>query len=162
MLKFAFWNIRGFNSKIIGKKLISNDFLSEIQGHDIIGLAETHIHTAVIDDLAIPGYVLIQYINCERNPKSHTAPGGIALFCKEDISKFIIPLKSENEDVIWTKIKKNVTGLDREIYLGTLYFSPSGNKESAQKKYQALAEDISTFQPKGYVIHIRGLQCPYE
>ena len=151
-LNFAFWNIRGFNSKIIGKKVISQDFLREIQDYDIIGLAETHVYTAVINDLAIPGYKLINYINCERNPKSHTSPGGLALFCKEKISKYIIPLKSDNKDVIWTKIKKDVTGQDKEIYLGTLYFSPSGNKESVQKKYQALAEDISNFQTRGYVI----------
>ena len=45
-----------------------------------------------------------------------------------------------------------MTGQEKEIYLGTLYFSPSGNKESIQKKYQALAEDISNFQTRGYVI----------
>ena len=84
--------------------MISKDFLREIQDYDIIGLAETHVYTAVINDFAIPGYELINYINCERNPKSHTSPGGLALFCKEKISKYIIPLKSDNKDVIWTKI----------------------------------------------------------
>ena len=44
-LKFAFWNIRGFRSRIIGNKFISNDFLREIDGYDIVGLAETHIHS---------------------------------------------------------------------------------------------------------------------
>ena len=151
-LKFSFWNIRGFQSKILGKKFICKDFSDQIQDHDIIGLAETHIHTAVVDELAIPGYELVKYINCERNPKSHTAPGGLALFCKENVYKYIIPMKSNNRDIIWVKIKKDLTGLDRELFLGTLYFSPSGKKECAQKKYQALAEDISKFQPKGYII----------
>ena len=85
-INYAFWNIGGFKSKIIGNKLVSKDFLNEIQGNDFIGLAETHIHSAVLGDLAIPGYVLLKYINRKRNPKSHTAPGGLALFCKESVS----------------------------------------------------------------------------
>ena len=91
-------------------------------------------------------------LNSLENPKSHTAPGGLALFCKENVYKHIIPVKSENTDVIWIKIKKDLTGLDREVFLGTLYFSPSGNKDCVQKKYQALAEDISKFQPKGHIV----------
>ena len=88
--KCAFWNIRGYNSRVIGKKLKSEDFLKSMEGYDVIGLAETHIHSGVIDDLAIPGYILIDYINRECNRKSNTAPGGIALFCKESISKQFI------------------------------------------------------------------------
>ena len=106
LIKFACWNIRGYNSKIIGKKFLSEDFLKEIRGSDIIGLIETHIHNSVLDDLAIPGYTLISYLNGKCNPKSHTAPGGLALFCKESFSKYIVPVSSDNEDVIWIKIKK--------------------------------------------------------
>ena len=151
-LKYAFWNIRGYNSRVIGKKLSSRDFLKEIEGYDVIGLAETHIHSSILEDLSIPGYILLDYINRERNPKSNTAPGGIAFFCKENISKQFISIKRENPDVLWVKIKKDFVGLNKDIYIGTVYLSPSGNKESILEKYHSLTEDISYFQGKGYII----------
>ena len=151
-LKFAFWNIRGYNSRVIGKKISSEDFLKEIEGYDVIGLAETHIHSCIMEDLSIPGYILIDYINRECNKKSNTAPGGIALFCKENISKHFIPTKRENKNVLWVKIKKEFIGWNKDIYIGTVYLSPTGNKENVLDKYHALTEDISHFQGKGYII----------
>ena len=151
-LKFGFWNIRGFKSRTIGNKLISKDFLREINGYDIVGLAETHIHSYVLDDLHIPGFVRLQYINRQYNPKSKTAPGGLAVFCKEDIKEYVNPVKSKNENILWVNIKKEFTGLGKDIYLGTLYFTPSGNKESVQKIYQSLEENILCFQRKGLII----------
>ena len=61
-------------------------------------------------------------------------------------------MNSDNENVIWVKIKKDLTNLDREIYLGTLYHTPSGKKEDIRTKYIKLAEDISSFQQNSYVI----------
>ena len=151
-LKYAFWNIRGYNSRIIGKKLSSRDFLKNIEGYDVIGLAETHIYSSILEDLSIPGYSLVNYINRERNPKSNTASGGIALFCKDSFSKHFIPQRRENRDVLWVKVNKNFIGTDNDIYIGTAYLSPTGNKESVLEKYNALAEDISYFQAKGYII----------
>ena len=52
VLKFAFWNINGYKSKILGNKLVLRDFLQEIGNNDIVGLAETHIHPKTLDDLA--------------------------------------------------------------------------------------------------------------
>ena len=153
-LRFAFWNIGGFNSKTIGKKFLSSDFLDEVGGYDVIGLAETHIHSNIIEDLYIPGYKLISCVNRKYNPKSKTAPGGIAIFSNNSISKYFVSVNRDNQDVIWVKIKRNsASGLkNQDIYLGTVYHSPSGNKENVLNKYKSLTEDISFFQSKGYVI----------
>ena len=117
----------------------------------MIGLAETHIHSAVLDDLAIPGYILLHYSNKERNLKSKTAPAGIAIFCKENMKNNIIPIKHQNEDAIWVKIGKDFTGLTKDIYLGTVYHNPSGNKKEISEKYHALNGDVSFFLSKGHV-----------
>ena len=55
-IKFSVWNIRDFNSKILGKKLVSEDFLKEIRDYDIIGLTETHIHDEILEHLSIHGF----------------------------------------------------------------------------------------------------------
>ena len=42
--------------------------------------------------------------------------------------------------------------MNKDIFIGTVYFSPTGNKENVLDKYHALTEDISYFQDKGYII----------
>ena len=49
VLKFAFWNINGYKSKILGNKLVLRDFLQEIGNNDIVSLAETHIQPKTLD-----------------------------------------------------------------------------------------------------------------
>ena len=151
-LNFTFRNIGGYNSRILGNKLSCPDFLTTIKDCDVIGLVETHVHTAVLNDLAIPGFNLIHYSNKERNSKSKTAPGGIALFCKENVSSDIIPIKRENKDVIWVKINKNLVGLTNDIYLGTVYHTPSGKKKEITEMYEALTGDVEFFHRKGHVL----------
>ena len=88
-LKFAFWNIEGYNSRTIGKKFVSADFLNEIAKYDVIGLAETHIHSGVIEGLFIPGYNLLSYANGAYNSRSKTATGGLAVFCRSSLLKWL-------------------------------------------------------------------------
>ena len=151
-LKLAFWNIEGYNSRTIGKKFLSADFLNEIAEYDVIGLAETHIHSGVIEDLFIPGYNLLSYANGAYNSRSKTAPGGLAVFCRNSLLKMVVAIERNSQDVLWIKIKKEFTGGSKDIHVGTIYHSPSGNKEKTQKTYHELIEDISFFQGKGLVI----------
>ena len=106
-LKMAFWNIGGYNSRTIGKNFLSSDFLCEIEDYDVIGLAETHIHSSVIEDLLIPGFYLLSYRNRACHARSKTAPGGLAVFCKNNLSHMMVPIERNTQNVLWTKIKKD-------------------------------------------------------
>ena len=152
VLKYAFWNINGYNSKIIGNKFISRDFLEIVNGCDVIGLAETHIHTGTLEDLVIPGFVRIHYKNRKPHLNGKCGSGGIALFSKVHISKFIIPIQNDNKDVIWVKVEKELLGEERDIYLGSIYLSPTGNKESTAKIFEIMGKEIEHFQTKGNII----------
>ena len=152
VLKYGFWNIQGYKSKIMGNKFVSRDFLREIETCDIIGLAETHIHSRILDDLAIPGFSRINYNIREPHPKGKCGSGGIALFSKEPILKFLVPIQNANEDVSWVMIKKELLGRKRDIYLATVYISPKGNKETISKIFEKLGQEIETFRGKGEVI----------
>ena len=152
VLKYAFWNINGYKSKVIGNKFVSRDFLKVIDGCDVIRLAEPHIHSQVLDDLVIPGFIRIHYKN--RKPRSNGKCGsrGIALFSKENILKFLLPIQNDNEDVIWVKVKRELLGQEKDVYLGTAYISPTGNKETIAKKFEKIGEEIGLFQTKGNII----------
>ena len=64
--------------------------------------------------------------------------------------KYVYPITNSNEDVIWVKVGKELCGVD--IYLGTIYFSPIGNKENISQKFQTLSDEILQFQEKGKII----------
>ena len=148
-LKYCFWNIRGYNSRIIGNKLIHKDFLDNIENCDIVGIAETHIHADVLNKLSIPGFERINYIIRNANAKGKGS-GGIAVFCKLHLTKYVTPVSKGNNDVAWVKIDKSLCGKD--VFLGSVYFSPTGTKEHISKQFRDLSEEIAKFQQKGEVI----------
>ena len=39
VIKLGFWNINGYNRKVIGNKLINRDFMEKVENCNIIGLA---------------------------------------------------------------------------------------------------------------------------
>ena len=149
VLKYCFWNSGGYNSKIIGNKLIHSDFIENIKDCDILGLAETHIHDNILNKLSIPGFSRIHYRVRKANSKGKGS-GGVAIFSKPHISKYITPVTRNNQDVAWVKIDKSLCG--RDVFLGTAYFSPTGTKEHIAKQFGDLGEDIAKFQQKGEVI----------
>ena len=64
----------------------------------------------------------------------------------------MVPIERNTQNTLWVKIKKDFIGFSNDIYLGTIYHSPSGNKKETQKAYQELTDDVSFFQDKGLVI----------
>ena len=57
----------------------------------------------------------------------------------------------DNEDAIWIKMKKEISGEAQDIFIGTCYLNPSRGQKNDQK-IAKLAEDIVNLQDKGMVI----------
>ena len=125
---------------------------------DFIGLTETHMHAEVLDKMNIPGYSRLHFINESKNKKSNTAPRGIAVFVKENLSELFQLVKTENKDVIWVRMRKEKTGEDKDVYIGTSYLNPSRAADT-DKKITKLTEDIIYFQKKGDVMIVGDLNA---
>ena len=155
-LNISFWNINGYKSRIFGNKLTDSDFLKEIDKSDILGIGETHIHDEILDSLSIPGFHLLKYKNRKKSKRNNTSFGGIAVFVKNEIKKIVVPIETENQDIIWFKIDKRNLGLDNDVYVGTIYISPHKGKLGESKKIHDLAEDIINFKGRGGDIILQG------
>ena len=142
VLRFACWNIKGFNSRIVGNKLMDPDFLSEIDESDIIGLSETHIYDGILNELDIPGFTLVEYKNRPKIRNVNKASGGLAVFAKDNIAKNLEIFKTTNNDIIWVKFDKKRHELSNDIYLGSVYMSGENNTKSISDKIKSLSEDI--------------------
>ena len=125
-LEFCSWNIHGYKSRQIGAKLLDQDFLKIIGNVDSLGITETHGHDEILEELNIPGFIRISYKNRKKNLKSGTSSGGIAIFTKVHTSKMFSVMKTDNQDSIWVKLKKELSGEENDIYIGTYYISPEG------------------------------------
>ena len=77
----------------------------------------------------IPGFKLLNWKNRGKNKKTGNAPGGVAIFIKESIADLFELVSMGNEDTIWVKAKKEVTGEERDIYIRTCYFNPAQTKQ---------------------------------
>ena len=114
------------------------------------------MHKLTLDKLSIPGFTRVHYIGRDATSNGKGS-GGLALFCKLSLSKYVTPVTRSCCDVIWVKISKELCGVD--TFLGTIYVSPSGNKANISKKFQTMGEDIIHFQRKGENHFARGHKC---
>ena len=151
-LKISSWNINGYKSKNIGNKLLDRDFLDEIKHDALVGLVETHIYDEISDALSIPGFNLLTHKNRAFNKGSKKGDGGIAIFIKEKFSKHIVPQKNENPESVWVKIKKEFSGENDDIFIGTVYLAPYKSKSEDAKKMQEIEEEIFKFNQLGKVV----------
>ena len=151
-IKLSVWNIHGYKSKIIGNKLNDLEFLKEIDNDDVVALVETHNHSQAEDDLSIPGFRRIENKNRSHDKKSFKCSGGMAVFAREAILKYIIPIKNTNENSLWLKVKKEALGGKKDIFIGTIYLTPRKSNGDSSKKIYELFEEILYFQDKGQII----------
>ena len=70
---------------------------------------------------------------------------------KENIKHLFNVVKIDNEDTIWVKIKKEMTGGKRDIYVSTTYLKPCSGKESSNG-FLKVTENIISLKNKGHII----------
>ena len=72
------------------------EFWGEIKHDDIVTLVETHIHSDIEDELSIPGFRRLNHKNRSLDKNSFKSSGGITVFVKETLSKYVIPINNTN------------------------------------------------------------------
>ena len=100
----------------------------------------------------IPGFELLASKSHSKNLKSGNAPGGIAVFIRETRINLFETVKLENEDTIWVKVKKEATGEERDIFIGTCYFNPQRTNNKDSQQMSNLTENILFLKSKGHII----------
>ena len=150
-LKFCSWNIQGYFSRLLGNKFEDKDFLDTFKDIDVVGLTETHVHDGVLDQMNIPGFHRLKVKNQPKNEKSNKASKGIAVFVRENKRNLFSPVMMDDEDAIWIKIKKELSGEKRDIFISTCYLNPP-TVRNPDHKVSKLAESVGSMQEKGEVI----------
>ena len=144
-ISVSYWNIHGWKSKIVANKLVDPDFLEHIKKCEILCLSELHTHETV----SIPGYTLVKQKIREEKHNSKKISGGIAIFIRNEMEKYIKYAPNTCEDSIWIKIKKEQTGESKDIFLGMCYISPDRKNSNNRENLQTFLEEYNTYRQRG-------------
>ena len=149
-----FWNVHGQVSKTMGNKFIDDQFLNLCKNFDVLGLVELHTSSKP----SIKGFKLIKDKIRQKIHKGPKISGGIAVFAKKEIAHMIKYVPNTNEDSIWVKLSKEITGEIEDVYIGTCYISPaprntqSSETNDKQTSLERFFEEATQFSKKGEVI----------
>ena len=146
-LRLGSWNIHGYKSREIGIKFHDPEFLNMIKDVDFLSLCETHMSEDNMEHLCIPDFECLDFKNKKKNPKSNTSPGGLAVFVRPHLAKIFTKIKTKDENTIWTKIKKEVSGEKEDIFVASCYLNPS-QENVYGAKIEILIEDIISLKKK--------------
>ena len=142
------WNICGVKSK-----LSDPDFLEELQSHHIIILGESFSDN---DELHIDGYKCENIFRKLKHKNARRNSGGVSVLTKTIIAKYVTPVKTTAEHLIWLKISKNLTGYPLDTYLCCTYIPPEHSPYYKTHPnldiFDELSFDITKFSKLGHII----------
>ena len=97
-LRLGFRNLNGCNSRKLGNKLKTKEFLNIINKHDIFALVETH---ATYDsELAVNNFK--HFVKC-RNKTGKRTFGGLSLYINQKLANGVSYMLTENKNTMWCK-----------------------------------------------------------
>ncbi len=148
-LSVATWNIQGLIGTTFNK-LKDSSFIAEVRKHHIIGLTETH--GLPEDNITLSGYQAFHICRQKSGQKRH---GGIAFLVKKEIKQGVKFLSSETRDIAWAILSKDFFGIEQDLYIGLVYFSPVNSSYAKKLEYNPfdqLLADIEKYSDSGRVI----------
>ena len=99
------------------------EFLETINQYDILCISETHIDCHDLVD--IPDYI---FISLPKSKDYRRKSGGIGIYVRTCLSKFVTFHKSSNEYVLWVTIDKAITSLPEQLMIGAIYVPPENSR----------------------------------
>ena len=141
-LKIAIWNVRGLVSKR-NYKLKDPLFIQSLQENDIFMLCETWTNDNSV--MNIPGYEYVA-LHRKRHPRARRDSGGIAIYYRENMAKYVTILKSSGDCLQWVQINKDFYSGDKDILLCMCYAVPLNSRVGGTCNiFECLSNDLIDF-----------------
>ena len=147
-LRLGFWNLNGYNSRTLGNKLKTKEFLNIINKHDIFAVVETHANYD--SELAVNNFK--HFVKC-RNKSGKRTFGGLSSYINQKLANGVSYIPTENKNTIWCKLNRNYFGFENDIYLGTVYLSPPNyERNNNDDLISEIEAEMLSFSQKGGII----------
>jgi exonuclease III len=130
-ITIGFINVCGLKSKFI-----SPDFEDYISEHDVVCCCETKLATD--DVINVDGYSFFQ----KSRKIVKRSSGGVAIFIKNELCKFISILETDSDFSLWFKCDKILTGYPHDTLYCVVYIPPENSNYSSLSLFDNLEEDF--------------------
>ena len=74
------------------------------------------------------------------------------MYAKNKLKTAIQAIKSQHDDLLWLKLRKENFNLQQDIYLCVVYAIPENSVSTAADPFDILSQEISEFSAKGQVL----------
>ena len=97
-----------------------------------------------------------------KNRQAKRYSGGIIIFVKNSLTKFVTMEQSTDEDIIWLKVNKSLTYSPQDLYVCCTYISPKmfwRNMENNDRKLEHIYNYILNYKFMGNVCLMGDVNC---
>ena len=133
-----------------------SDFISIINSNEITLFVETWLGNKECELLSQHhrDKFTIFYMCRRKSQQAKRNSGGLMVFVKNSVSKYITIAQQSNEDIIWLKLSTLLTNYSHDTYLCCTYVSPKGSSRlicADMDKLELIYNDILNYKSLGYV-----------
>lgn len=119
--------------------MIVPEFIELINNYDIVAVQETKINNFDILSVQIDGYVFI----CNNREKYKSKSGGIGVYIKECMYKYISHVKTESKNAVYLYMNENLMG--KKTLLAVCYLEPENSTYADPSAFLNLEDDLINF-----------------
>lgn len=113
------------------------DFKTLIEKYDIFCTVETKLD--IHDIISLQGY---HFISSPRKQPVLRKSGGIGIYIKQEILKYVSQIDSQSDYSTWLKISKKCTKLEQDIVIGVCYVPPQSSRYYNEDDFVQLDQEI--------------------
>ena len=130
-------NIATLNVCGLRRKLQYPELKEFFNAYDMICLTETKLDD--FDNISIPGF---PYLYQKRKQRYLRKSGGIGVFLRNDLSPLFEKIITRSDYVLWLKLEKQISKLDKDFIFGVLYVPPAQSKFLNDEELSVLEIEI--------------------
>ena len=133
-------------------KLQDPEEVNILNSSDCIGLLETHADKSV--DISLSGYYVFRKDKF-KHKKARKPSGGIAVLVKESMRHLFKLNPISDSDVVWVRIRKELTSMLNDLYIAFVYLPPLNStygKVNSKDIMSKLEKQTEYFACKGKIL----------
>ena len=117
---------------------------------DLVLLSETWSRNT--DNYALKSFRYHDFHRTSKHPLALRDSGGLGIFISNRLNKGMTIYRNYKDISVWLTIDKSYSGLEKDIYIANLYFSPETSTHVEDDPFAILQGDIAGLPNDCYIL----------
>lgn len=145
-LNLAVLNVCGLKTRSLYPEF--QDLISE---YDMFCVTETKLDST--DIITVNGYT---FRSQPRKRRYIRKSGGIGVFVKDSMNKYVELIETDSDYVLWLKLRKNYTNSNHDIIIGVVYVPPTQSNFFNEDEFELFQSEITKFCSEHDYVYLCG------